>query len=311
MKEKSFAAVIRVCAYNESPQDAINSVCKLSKEIKILYLVDAPEDVKSEFPNTVRVHDLIIDDVQTKYIIDIPPQCTLTQNAFDAVVADIEAPTKKPCTQYSIETATVLNRFSFMHGFLFIMAMINFIRKLLSRQRFHPSNNVTVYPVINVGNKKYYGHDGSVMDYWYNEWCAKTTAPQKRDACICHAEGGEYVWKEMYTEKQFGSAWWGYGVVKIPWWGVPWMAIYGFAWLIATSILINSMLIGLDGKVQTLLFTAVTLAFVLGWAIALHAASKKYKFPRMGWISLGFPVYFTLFPFVLVWARLFAPQKWK
>jgi hypothetical protein len=302
------SAVIKITSFNESPEFAVKSVIAnkgLFNELHFIYPTFQSEE-ESMYPNWLLTDKANLNGISVffhvmlhaKYfqsdsiIVEIPPNCEVKSGAFTTIKSAMKAANTKQ-THFALSPVTSLNQFSLWHGFLIVLMMIESVwNRIFERGKLINYTDVKAYFVMKKGKINYFPEEKS--GWVFNE----STIPKAYagGTCILRPfDDDNFVMWKLHTHTNMSL---------IGLWIVPYSIFYfilGISW--------PSVLWGAISFSNVYFASYVFLVWLLEVFVSYRVGTFYISCPKRLVFSLLFPVYWFLFPYVLIYARLTVPQK--
>jgi len=303
------SAVIHVTNFGESPEPAVKSIIASKdrfKEVHFIYPTFQSEE-ESMYPSWkedkvqlegirilfhILLHAHLLDS--DCIIVEIPPNCAVKQGAFNKIQNMMKSVNTKQHT-CSLASTSSLPQGSFWVGFFVILQVIESIwNRIFERGKLIEYTDVKAYFLIKKGKIAQFPEAGG---YLFNSgvipkvYSDGTAVLQQQS----FASVFEYLMWRLHTHAN----------LKL-------MGLWIFPYFINYFILAISWPAILRGAIafDSFYFASyVVLVYVMEIVISYWIGVYYIKTPRRLVYSLLFPLYWALFPWVLIYARLTVPQK--
>ncbi len=294
--------VIELTGFAEDCSQAVRSLVPLKHYLKNLIIVHRAyvDDEKSMYPGWIE-DKAALDPVQVTFVarldevyvegqtvVEINPYCSVRQGALDTILATVKSASPYQ-THLGLSTSLVLDGFSLFYGFLIVSYVVDwFWQRVWNRDKMYQALDVRARRVVEVGGKKYIP-ESSWLWYIRNTGCIpRIYGGESVVTKPTNVKGWELVVWYFYNHRHYCWSWWIMPFSLI--WAILTMAAYGLFLGNLTSIYI-----------LTVWLWEITAAYLICENyIKLDLSLLLYPF---------FPVFWVLFPLVIVYSKITTPQR--
>lgn len=298
----SLTAVIELTGFAEDCSEAIRSLVSLKHYLKNIVIIH-PAYVNDEksmhvgwacdrvalepVPVTfvTRLDEVF---VQGATVVEINPYCSVRQGALDTIVSASKSATPYQ-THLGVSTSLVLDRFSLFYGFLIISYVVDwFWQRVWNRDKMYQFLDIRARRVVEVGGSKYLPESSWI---WYI----------RNTGCIPRFYGGESaVTKPVNLHGWKLVVWYFYNHrhYRWSWWIIPFSLIWAIVSMAAYGLFLGNI-------------TSIYILTVWMWEItASYLICENYiKMDYSLLLYPLFPVFWLLFPLVIVCSKIVSPQN--
>lgn len=303
------SGVIHVTNFGESPETAVKSIIASKdrfKEVHFIYPTFQSEEEsmypgwkedKAQLGEQIRVlfhimlHAHLLDP--DCIIVEIPPNCIVKQGAFTKIQNIMKSTDARQHT-CSLASTSSLPQWSFWVGFFVILQVIESIwNRIFERGKLIEYTDVKAYFLIKKGKT---AHFPDASGYIFNSG----TVPKVYS-------DGTAVLQQTFPSVYEHLMWRLHTHVNL-----KLLGLWVFPYFVNYFILAISWPAILRGAIafDSFYFASyVILVYLVEVVMSYWIGSYYIKTPKRLVYSLLFPIYWALFPWVLVYARLTVPQK--
>jgi hypothetical protein len=303
------SAVIRISNFGESPEPAVKSIIANKdrfKEVHFIYpsfqseeesmylgwkddKINLGEHIRVLFHVMLHAHLLDPDCI----IVEIPPNCEMKQGAFTKIQNIMRSLDTKQNT-CSLASTNSLPQGSFWVGFFIILNVIETIwNRLFERGKLIEYTDVKAYFLLKKGKVAYFPDSGG---YLFNSG----TVPKVYS-------DGTAVLKQNFASVYEHLMWRLHNHANLKLMGL-WIFPYSINYFIL-AISWPAILRGAIAFDNVYFASYVLLVYFVEVIFSYWIGSYYIKTPKRLVYSLLFPIYWALFPWILIYARLTVPQK--
>jgi len=332
MSKIKLTAAVRITDFRESPENAIKSVLTYPSYFTRLTIVDLAYDPETEYyegytddvADLEKLHQiqvsvcdkLRVEEIDTKYILHVHPQCSFKRGALDRLL-DMVDKSNPQQTDFSLASGTKLDTFSVWYGYFLFIAFWTFLWARWEHHKMSRNVDLRLQAVITQG-KHSYTQPWQLRNYLFNPHVHPRETPTDMSVAIIKPEisGFHYLWSFLHNHQYFGVSWFYWiPIVRI------WMLLFTVYWfwtlgsifeLSKIFVALVGWLIGTPGAVASIsgIWTMVFLiGNVLSYMIIVVSSATFYLFPFQFHLIPLFPLYVLTFPLVLAYSRLVKYNK--
>ena len=299
----SLTAVVTLTGFREDCSRAIRSLIPLKHYFKDLVIVHRGyvddersmysgwvEDRESLSPVTIKiVAQLDAVHVDGQATVEINPFCDIRQGAMDELVATLKGANQYQ-TRMGMTTSLVLDNFSVFYGFIMVSYVIDwFWQRVWCRGKLYQNLDVQSRRVVQVGPDRYLPS----TSVWHSFIWNNVTIPRMY--------GGNAAITRPSFENGFQTTLWyfyNHSHYTWSWWIMP----FSIVWM-TIAMAAYGLLLGNIGSMWIL--------SVWSWEIVLaYLICESYI--KCDWASAYyplFPIYWILFPVVIIYSKITTPQR--
>lgn len=298
----SYTAVVRVTEFNESCKAAVAGLISCQKYFKQIIFVHPSyvDDETSMYNGWIEdreklksvsqidfVYDLKAHSIHGDSIIEITPYCQLRPGGIEHLHAQIKASSVQE-THFGLTTDIIVRDWSLFYGFLVISQFIDWWwQRVWNRGKLYQYTDVRVRTLICKGGQRYLPETSFFWRVWNN-------------GCKSRIYGKDYA--QTWAPRGYGfTLWYFYNHLhyRWSWWLFPYSFFYIIYTLAGWALIVN--------RNYTSLYI---LAIYLFQTISSYFICESYmKISNGALYYLAFPIYWALFPFFLIHAKLYVPQR--
>jgi hypothetical protein len=299
----SFAAVITITDWNESPQNAVKSIVSNKKYVKELHFVFPGYDEQREkelYSDWMKDKQSLLDGGVEVYfdatlkvdyykdpkmlLVEIPPNCIMKLGDFELLSSKSKQCTEQQ-THFGIGATLNLGKFSFWYGFLVVLSVMEWFMNVWFNKKLYQYTDVRARYIMTKGKYKFFPLEHTVLSYFWNSHTAKK---EYGNATV-----------ENLTSAKITTQWvlWNNQTFKFGLWILAFIPIYVFftiSWIGVLSTFMHN---------NWVITTSSVSMWIMEFIISYLIASNYLKVDYLVLLCIFFPVYWILFPLVLVWAK--------
>jgi len=303
---------IHITGFSESPISAIRGIlANKSRVNEVRFIYPSYQDDKTSMYPEWSEHRKELEDANVgvyfdatlnadnlsngSVVVEVPPYCELKLGAFESISKEI-GNANMAQTHFALSTSTKLRKFSLLYGFLVVLTVIDWLWN-----RFYEHNKLVQYTdvrgrfLLRKGQRRFLPKENEfTWRLWNSQVMPKVYAG---DTAILSppppVSGWSYIVWLLHTHKHLGMGFW----------IAPFSAIWGFLSISWFTMLWNAIIyrsFWLGGYATSIWAIEICISFL----ICGHYIRLDYK----NVFYVLFPVYFMLFPFMLMYSKLTTPQ---
>jgi hypothetical protein len=272
-----------------SPKQLIASLIANKADVEALYIVYPDYDGNPIYPEWARdeavlgvpVYFVATFDPKTVdgIIVNVPANCELKLGAFESIRQHMSRATESQ-THFALTPHVRCETHSLFYGFLFIMQTIDWIwNRIYERNKLIQTSDVQARFVIRKGRRSFVPEPKFIWRFWNTAVIPKV----QTSSAVLHLRNG---WSDVVTTLKYHSHQ-GFGL-----WLIPYLSTY-----LVLAVTWNAFV-----------YNGVMAPYTIGMWLAeilvcYLICSAAFTAPRAYIYYLLFPVYWLLYPFVLIHAR--------
>ena len=298
------AAVIRITPYNESIENAIQTIIKSKKYFCHVYVVSqgGAGIISTKYAESLEragITSIVVRKIPElphngiDGILEIPPNCYCDPLAIGELIETSESQGKNVnLTHFSLATDVEDKTFSIAYGWLFVLYLIEWAWWTYERYKLPLDRFIRLTYVVKKGSRRLIAPKQFAWRFYNTGQYATISCPGLVHASLDdNLRGWEFVKNSIYRHELVGNLWcWLGNMWVLSWWFFYWGSV--------VNLLVR-------GKTLVLVYCGVHVTLT---AIIYMIMNRRTNIKGDWLMCFLHPLYIISFPIVLVWGRLSRPR---